>query len=293
MMEPAPLDSDVLASDWFCVRCGYNLRGLSRTGRCPECNTPIPRSLRTRYLAGRSREWVRDVRDGALILAACYAVEILRDALVEVPSWIHLPYGVFRGLLSNGTHLTLYAIECVGIWLLARREPLSVDHRSLRAALWIRRLYVVGFIASIIYRLVLVPYFLRDVYRAWATGELLLLIVVEVLLYNYLAGLAQRIPDLSLARRFSTLKWLGPLATIVGSLIPSVLLYFHIWRMPPTRFAPHGTAVYIGHAPAMVLCADLFRLVVFVWAVSVIWSFASALKAVLAAQSAAADSINP
>jgi hypothetical protein len=38
--EPAPMDYDL-----SCVRCGYNLRGLFASGRCPECGAPIVTSL--------------------------------------------------------------------------------------------------------------------------------------------------------------------------------------------------------------------------------------------------------
>lgn len=34
-----------LGGDLRCIRCGYNLRGLSIMGTCPECNTPIRATL--------------------------------------------------------------------------------------------------------------------------------------------------------------------------------------------------------------------------------------------------------
>ena len=34
--------------DIKCLVCGYNLRGLGRAGRCPECGTPILEALRAR-----------------------------------------------------------------------------------------------------------------------------------------------------------------------------------------------------------------------------------------------------
>lgn len=38
-------DHETLQSDYICVRCGYNLIGLPIRGKCPECGTPIRRSL--------------------------------------------------------------------------------------------------------------------------------------------------------------------------------------------------------------------------------------------------------
>ncbi len=37
--------AQTLQEDTTCRRCGYNLRGLSDAGRCPECNAPVVLSL--------------------------------------------------------------------------------------------------------------------------------------------------------------------------------------------------------------------------------------------------------
>jgi hypothetical protein len=41
MVEPPPIDVDLP-----CAACGYNLRGLSVAGRCPECGAPVIESVR-------------------------------------------------------------------------------------------------------------------------------------------------------------------------------------------------------------------------------------------------------
>lgn len=47
-----PLDVD---RDMSCVRCGYNLRMLQQTGRCPECGTPVALTLELGFELGKSR----------------------------------------------------------------------------------------------------------------------------------------------------------------------------------------------------------------------------------------------
>jgi len=278
-MQPLPADSEVISADLHCVRCGYNLRGLSRSGRCPECNTPIPRSLRVQTLGSHNDDWRRDVRDGALIVSVTYAVEVLKDALVVGAPWLKLPPVVLVGLISTGAHLTLYAIECVGIWLLVKPEPRSMDRKSIAEAAWIRRLYLLGFCASVIYRQILLRYFLLDVSRAWAIGESLLFIVVEVLLNNHLRKLSQRIPDRSLAGKFSVLVWLQPLGTTAGSVIPSLLVYFHLWSTSMTwRFTRSRVQVIVKPASMRVIPFHLVRLAIAAWVAVVIWKFAVALK---------------
>lgn len=39
------LRSDIIDHDLLCVTCEYNLRTLQPIGRCPECGTPVMRSL--------------------------------------------------------------------------------------------------------------------------------------------------------------------------------------------------------------------------------------------------------
>lgn len=39
--DPTPPDASVITDDLRCSRCGYNLRGLGRSGKCPECGIEI------------------------------------------------------------------------------------------------------------------------------------------------------------------------------------------------------------------------------------------------------------
>lgn len=40
------MQSTQIEEDWPCVSCGYNLRTMNVSGRCPECNKPVDESLR-------------------------------------------------------------------------------------------------------------------------------------------------------------------------------------------------------------------------------------------------------
>ena len=54
-----------------CRRCGYDLTGLDRTGKCPECAFPIARSATRRnedQLASAPVEWLRAFQAGATAL---------------------------------------------------------------------------------------------------------------------------------------------------------------------------------------------------------------------------------
>src|SRR5207248_565853 len=61
----------LLCEDFDCARCGYDLRGLQRSGQCPECGELIARSLdaagrgELRYL---NRRWLKRIRWAPLLL---------------------------------------------------------------------------------------------------------------------------------------------------------------------------------------------------------------------------------
>ena len=65
-------DAKEIGHDVSCSGCGYNLRGLSPSGRCPECNAPIADSLRTAVSRLSPEWWVEQVgtraRTAAMVL---------------------------------------------------------------------------------------------------------------------------------------------------------------------------------------------------------------------------------
>jgi hypothetical protein len=57
-----------IAADLTCIFCGYNLRGLSRDGRCPECGRAVMES------AGAARGWMVDARGRWAMIGASLTV---------------------------------------------------------------------------------------------------------------------------------------------------------------------------------------------------------------------------
>jgi len=84
-----PLGPDgALAADVPCRRCAYNLRGLRPERRCPECGTPIGRSIVGDLLEYCDPDWVARLARGATIVLWSFLIglpaAILDDILTHV-----------------------------------------------------------------------------------------------------------------------------------------------------------------------------------------------------------------
>src|SRR5437763_2552116 len=110
---------DTLASidaDIPCRLCGYDLRGLRRDGRCPECGDAVTLSIAaasasTRRLTLCDPVWLRS------LIAGCVAM-VVATCLSQVP-WQMVPQGAVGDLIRGLGPLTL---AWAGILLLTRPE---------------------------------------------------------------------------------------------------------------------------------------------------------------------------
>lgn len=58
----------VVADDRYCIQCGYNLRGLTQEGACPECGTLVQHSFQDESLEFASPAWLAHIERGLFIL---------------------------------------------------------------------------------------------------------------------------------------------------------------------------------------------------------------------------------
>ena len=128
--------------DLKCEKCGYNLRGLTPPGRCPECGRDLLRSYaawyrRTQRDPPPDAQWTRQMRKAAWISLTAFGLMLLILVLPREmfgSSYRNLPFTATPG------RVMLLSLTCVwwtlawaGAWRLATAE--QIPRRLLRTAL--------------------------------------------------------------------------------------------------------------------------------------------------------------
>ncbi len=129
-------------TDAPCVRCGYSLRGLPRSGVCPECALPVVRSLLGIPLRFASPEYVRRLVLGITIAEG-------GSVLIVVTLWVLAITMSMQGhrvlpplsTFSISYFLVLLAsiVSMVGWWLATTRDPrLGDDQGRATLRVWVQ-----------------------------------------------------------------------------------------------------------------------------------------------------------
>ena len=120
-----------------CTRCGYDLRGLPREARCPECGTPLVLSLYGDYLRHQPVAWIERLVRGACLLIATQAgwLAVSGYWLVRHGSydWNVMVSSPVSGIVVP---LLLTAVNLVGVVRLTSPHPQQVDSVLSPRRLW-------------------------------------------------------------------------------------------------------------------------------------------------------------
>src|SRR5207237_8574292 len=114
---PAVDPSGVVTADVPCRKCGYSVKGLSVTSRCPECGAPVGVAVHGELLRYSDPQWVKNLSKGASLafwgsLLSIAVGIIVGAAAIFVGPWIG-PVVAFVGGL----------VYLYGVWLLTEPDP--------------------------------------------------------------------------------------------------------------------------------------------------------------------------
>ncbi|MCH8853082.1 MAG: hypothetical protein IID41_10580 [Planctomycetes bacterium] len=201
-------DNIDIEDDVCCVHCGYNLRGLTKRHRCPECGTPAGFSVEGDLLKYAPIPWIRTVRNGLAMFVWSIGIHLLSI----VSSWVMPDYGVLLDLVSA-------VLAIVGAMFVTVPEPTAVAgpggfgvRRRIRVLAFVNFVGTVCLIFSPNANFTIVMR--RFLLVSWS-GMLLALAV-------YLRKFAARIPEYDLEIATTRVIW-----GLTGSL--SVFVFFGVW----------------------------------------------------------------
>jgi len=238
-----------LSQDTPCRKCGYNLRGLSSDGCCPECGTPVGLSLREPLLRYCDPQWVASLARGVNLILWGF---VLSFAVAFVLGFLAGSLGLKPSVWTASVAWIGALVGLYGTWLLTCPDPSGIGEDQYGTIRRITRFaVVVGLIGGTLN-------IIAQSSRLPATLTLLLGIVVSVgtlvgwvgefCKFWFMEKLCLRIPEQALARRARFLRWamttIGIMFTLCFGLV-GVL----VWATPGAGTA--GTAVApVASAPA-------------------------------------------
>lgn len=238
--SPAPRRADpptLITTDRTCVKCGYNLRGLSIGGVCPECGRKIQSHKHLpRYadqMIAAPMPWLRGFSLGTLLLAiggtgmVLSAVACMFITLPAAPpvgggggSWqeamLWLP-PIFAAIWSVGVFFTMRPRPVTPATL---EDPSREWRRARLAAQASQPFWLIGFILAVI----ATGPGVAGVLSAWvALGSIAIAAAGCGPLFYILSNLAYWASDTGLADRLRICAWSIGVATVLLLLILSGL----------------------------------------------------------------------
>jgi hypothetical protein len=269
-MNEAAIDSassamtdGVIEHDLLCRTCGYNLRGLSLRGVCPECQTPVDRALHGDLLRYSDPRWVRSLARGMRRLNAAVAL-----TLILVIAMMLLEPLRERVWLMMSLALGLGALAVAGVWLATQRDPAAVEREPMLS--WRRTLRIAMIVAVALEAfddlLINAMVGLRLARTSMMLLGPLAWIVVIIAALQHAAALARRIPHRDLVSQTRGVMW--GLILSYGGASAIIALLFHAQL-------PEALTVVFGLSCTIVVACIMFTL----WTLALVSRHAQALSA--------------
>lgn len=258
MPVPAPdamvrLDAaSCIDQDIDCRRCGYNLRGLSTDGRCPECGNAVGRSIRGDFLRFCDPEWVEKLASGMNWIVASIVIGIIGGILAAFVGGGFAvamtagggsinPIGfVIGGVLMQ---LAVGAVGLIGYWKVTTPDPGRPEAETgVNARQLVRGAQTIAYVAAPLQFALEQLAAIAGMVVATIQGIVGLVGTVAVFVYG--RQLALRIPDDRLARHCRIVMW-GLAITLLATVLlgVSALLSFSTSGPVTTPVFPPTTSV--------------------------------------------------
>jgi hypothetical protein len=217
-----------IAQDTPCRKCGYNLRGLTADGRCPECGTSVGYSLQGDLLRFCDPSWVDLLRRGVTFIITAVVVAIVGVVIAFAMGVSAGVQGVPTAVVVGSVLVILAMIlATVGWWLLTSPDPSGLGEDQYgRSRKIIRVAQVVGVIQlglSFVSTTMTFDDATLMGLRVLVGIGILVNAVGIIAECAYLEKLARRIPDDRLSGRAHFLMWALGITYGLSQLISAVV----------------------------------------------------------------------
>jgi MFS family permease len=275
--------NETIDTDLSCIYCGYNLRGLAMTGRCPECGHSVDRSVRGDLLRYANRKWLRKMSLGlslvffpvmSIIISALAAFFIIPLALADIAPWLLAVWGILVFVVGPITIL-------IGLYLATAREPRAEWHENAQRRRRMVRILVISSVFAILTPFLRIAFPLPVVLSA-TLNAIIPTVWLVATIFCFLAHLeliAPRIPDSKLAESTRKTKWALTLPLAVIAISCHILMAVAV-----SQAATGGAQVadtYAGMLGCLNIVAGLFVLIFSLAAVSALACYRKAFKLAL------------
>lgn len=211
------IQSSAIDSDLPCRECGYNLRGLTVSGACPECGHAIADSTRRNLLRDSDPAYAANLRAAAMLMIVGLILSVFASAVI--PPTIVIEYlddssRVLAFLVIVGAIFVMSA----GLWKLTSTDrAVFEDRRHERIRRLVRVTVVIGNVTQLFGLAILssvddgsgLPPSTFELLPLWMLilANAITLITCVFATFEHLRMLSRRIPDQVLARRFELIRW--------------------------------------------------------------------------------------